>query len=61
MTPDEVDELYSRVHGVQNDLVALLNTQDSMRDLIIENALMNIGKAIELVAKLMPQTEDAWS
>jgi hypothetical protein len=61
MTPDEVDELYSRVHGVQNDLVVLLNTQDSMRDLIIENALMNIGKAIDLVAKLMPPTEDDWS
>ena len=57
MTHEEVDELYSRVHGVQNDLVALLSTEDRYKDLLIENALMNIGRAIELAAKLLGEME----
>ena len=62
MTPDEVDELFSRAHGVHNDLVALVslcNPGDALE--LVANAIANTDRVIALVAKLQPQTEDDWS
>ena len=52
LTAEEVDELYTLVHGVQKDLVALIGCEPRMHDLLIENALKNNGRAITLVTKL---------
>ena len=54
LTAAEIDELYSRVSGVRNDLTALIPLVphgDSL--LLVEGALANIYRAIELSAKLV--------
>ena len=58
LTTEEVDELYTLVHGVQNDLVALIGCEARMHDLLIENALRNNGRMISLVTKLHLLTEE---
>jgi len=62
MTADEVDELYSLAHGVHNDLIALVPLcEPGSAQEMLTNAIANNQRVIELVAKLLPPTEDAWS
>ena len=56
LTAAEVDELFSRVNGVRNDLVALMAQADApgtTSALLVETALININRAIDLTAKLL--------
>ena len=58
LTTAEVDELYSRVNGVRNDLTALIplvSHGDPL--LLVEAALVNIYRSIELAAKLVAMME----
>lgn len=60
LTAAEVDELFSRVNGVRNDLVALMAQTDApgtTSALLVETALININRAIDLTAKLLAAYE----
>ena len=58
LTAEEVDELFTRVNGVRNDLVALVSTTTATSELLlVENALTNIHIAIDLSAKLLAWME----
>ena len=59
MDQSPIERLYELCCGVQNDLGSMLTCGESMRLVFIENALANIGDAIEVAQSIVNETVPA--
>jgi hypothetical protein len=55
--PDDVATLHGLAHGVQVDLIALINAEPNDHEVLLENALVNIGRVVTIANRLLNEKE----